>query len=610
MNIKQKLLSLTLMSVLALLAVAAVAWKAETRLQKMHSQLTTVSDLEVILLNLRRNEKDFLARMDPKYLSRFDNNVDAFNQLLSDFRARSASLGLETATIDKVQRAMTAYANGFRDLGKGYQTLGLTPEQGIRGQMQNASKKMVAATKNDIVLESSARLLAADAKLFVQSSNLDYIDEYQSQMQELEDYLRGDLLALFQAHQAQVDKIVAQKKTLGLAADKGLLGQIRGKTHQVEEMFDVLSKEYEQAISQALRQTVMMTGSVVVILALVMTAISLWMNRGIQQRIYRFSEQMAAITQQRDLTLRADENGRDEIAFMAKDVNQMLGSIQTMVLDVSRAIQALNQSAEQVESRTEATGAAMATQLDETTHAATAMNEMESTIRDIAGNTDQAAENARTSLSRAENGQKVVDDTKAMIMTLAETLSNTSNEVLELSKLSETIGSVLDVIKDISEQTNLLALNAAIEAARAGEQGRGFAVVADEVRQLATRTRESTDEISGIITSLQAQTQSVSERMEQSREDGETSVGKVEAASQELSQIMEDMQNIMDMSTHIATAIEQQSSVAKEVNQNVHNIQDIAQNSTERANQNREAAHKVAEEAAHLERAVSEFKSE
>lgn len=610
MNIKQKLLSLTLMSVLALLAVAAVAWKAETRLQKMHSQLTTVSDLEVILLNLRRNEKDFLARMDPKYLSRFDNNVDAFNQLLSDFRARSASLGLETATIDKVQRAMTAYANGFRDLGKGYQTLGLTPEQGIRGQMQNASKKMVAATKNDIVLESSARLLAADAKLFVQSSNLDYIDEYQSQMQELEDYLRGDLLALFQAHQAQVDKIVAQKKTLGLAADKGLLGQIRGKTHQVEEMFDVLSKEYEQAISQALRQTVMMTGSVVVILALVMTAISLWMNRGIQQRIYRFSEQMAAITQQRDLTLRADENGRDEIALMAKDVNQMLGSIQTMVLDVSRAIQALNQSAEQVESRTEATGAAMATQLDETTHAATAMNEMESTIRDIAGNTDQAAENARTSLSRAENGQKVVDDTKAMIMTLAETLSNTSNEVLELSKLSETIGSVLDVIKDISEQTNLLALNAAIEAARAGEQGRGFAVVADEVRQLATRTRESTDEISGIITSLQAQTQSVSERMEQSREDGETSVGKVEAASQELSQIMEDMQNIMDMSTHIATAIEQQSSVAKEVNQNVHNIQDIAQNSTERANQNREAAHKVAEEAAHLERAVSEFKSE
>lgn len=610
MNIKQKLLSLTLMSVLALLAVAAVAWKAETRLQKMHTQLTTVSDLEVILLNLRRNEKDFLARMDPKYLSRFDNNVDAFNQLLSDFRARSASLGLETATIDKVQRAMTAYANGFRDLGKGYQTLGLTPEQGIRGQMQNASKKMVAATKNDIVLESSARLLAADAKLFVQSSNLDYIDEYQSQMQELEDYLRGDLLALFQAHQAQVDKIVAQKKTLGLAADKGLLGQIRGKTHQVEEMFDVLSKEYEQAISQALRQTVMMTGSVVVILALVMTAISLWMNRGIQQRIYRFSEQMAAITQQRDLTLRADENGRDEIALMAKDVNQMLGSIQTMVLDVSRAIQALNQSAEQVESRTEATGAAMATQLDETTHAATAMNEMESTIRDIAGNTDQAAENARTSLSRAENGQKVVDDTKAMIMTLAETLSNTSNEVLELSKLSETIGSVLDVIKDISEQTNLLALNAAIEAARAGEQGRGFAVVADEVRQLATRTRESTDEISGIITSLQAQTQSVSERMEQSREDGETSVGKVEAASQELSQIMEDMQNIMDMSTHIATAIEQQSSVAKEVNQNVHNIQDIAQNSTERANQNREAAHKVAEEAAHLERAVSEFKSE
>ncbi|WP_081721672.1 methyl-accepting chemotaxis protein [Salinivibrio socompensis] len=469
MKIKHKLLSLTMMSVVALLAVMAAAWNAETRLDKMHRQLTAVSDLEVILLNLRRNEKDFLARMDPKYLSRFENNVAAFNQKLTDFRARSASLGLETATIDKVKTAMQAYANGFSNLGEGYQTLGLTTDQGLRGQMQRASQALVAATQNDIVLESSARLLVANAKLFVQSSHLDYIDQYQDHMGELMDYLEGDLLALFQAHQSEVEKVVAQKKKLGLAADKGLLGEIRSKTHQVENMFDALNKEYQQAIDQALRQTTIVTGSIVLVLAVIMTVVSLWMNRGIQLRIARFSQQMAAITQQRDLTLRADEAGRDEISLMANDVNQMLSRIQQMVVDVSRAVQALHQSAEQVESRTEQTGTALATQLDETTHAATAMNEMESTIRDIAGNTDQAAENARTSLGRAENGQQVVDDTRAMIMTLAETLSTTSNEVLELSKLSETIGSVLDVIKDISEQTNLLALNAAIEAARAGE---------------------------------------------------------------------------------------------------------------------------------------------
>jgi methyl-accepting chemotaxis protein len=609
MNIKQKLLLLTAMSVVALLAVAGVAWKAESKLGNMHRQLTTVSDLEVILLSLRRNEKDFLARMDPKYLSRFDNNVDAFNSLLGELRTESQALGLDTQIIGQVSTAMQGYAQGFRDLGAGYQRLGLEAGQGLRGDMQQASEKLVAATQNDIVLESSARLLVAEAKLFVNSSNISHIEQYQRQMNELTAYLKGDLLALFQAHHSTVKAVVTQKEQLGLAHDQGLLGNIRGKTHQVEEMFETLSESYQSAIDKALRDTVMLTGSIVIILALIMTVVSLWMNRGIQRRIYSFSEKMSQITQQKDLTLRADEAGRDEIAAMAKDVNQMLAGIQTMVTDVRSAVQALHQSAEQVESRSHQTSSALTTQLDETTHAATAMNEMESTIRDIASNTDQAAENARTSLGRAQNGQQVVDDTRTMIMTLSETLSNTSHEVLELSKLSDTIGSVLDVIKDISEQTNLLALNAAIEAARAGEQGRGFAVVADEVRQLATRTRESTDEIAGIIGSLQDQTQSVAERMEQSREDGQTSVSKVEAASQELAQIMADMQHIMDMTTQIATAIEEQSSVAKEVNQNVHTIQDIAQTSTDRAQQNRDAAHQVAEEAANLERAVSQFKS-
>ncbi|WP_037330261.1 hypothetical protein [Salinivibrio socompensis] len=141
MKIKHKLLSLTMMSVVALLAVMAAAWNAETRLDKMHRQLTAVSDLEVILLNLRRNEKDFLARMDPKYLSRFENNVAAFNQKLTDFRARSASLGLETGTIDKVKTAMQAYANGFSNLGEGYQTLGLTTDQACEAKCNARAKR-------------------------------------------------------------------------------------------------------------------------------------------------------------------------------------------------------------------------------------------------------------------------------------------------------------------------------------------------------------------------------------------------------------------------------------------------------------------------------------
>ena len=178
----------------------------------------------------------------------------------------------------------------------------------------------------------------------------------------------------------------------------------------------------------------------------------------------------------------------------------------------------------------------------------------------------------------------------------------------QLQKESETIGSVLDVIRGIAEQTNLLALNAAIEAARAGDQGRGFAVVADEVRNLAIRTQKSTQEIAGIISSLQKQTGSIVEVMATCREQGNRSSDQASTAGELLGQITQDVTHIMDMSTQIAAAIEQQSLVANEVNRNVNNIRDIAQESSIMAEENARSSEGLNEQAQLLNKAVAKYR--
>jgi methyl-accepting chemotaxis protein len=310
-----------------------------------------------------------------------------------------------------------------------------------------------------------------------------------------------------------------------------------------------------------------------------------------------------------DLTVRADYKGHDELGHMAAAFNAMGEHFRSAVQDMSGAASQLAAAAEETSAVTEQTSTGIRRQQSETEQVATAMNEMSATVREVANNAAEAASAAQLAEEASTQGKGVVDRTIRVIHTLAGEVEKAAEVIGQLDQESENIGTVLDVIRGIAEQTNLLALNAAIEAARAGEQGRGFAVVADEVRTLASRTQQSTQEIQEMIERLQGGARNAVSVMENGREQAQAGVAQAKETGEALDSIAGAVDTITNMNTQIASAAEEQSQVAEEMNQNINNISQVAEETAEGAEQTAAASTELAKLAEHLQGLVSQFKT-
>ncbi|MEJ2764045.1 methyl-accepting chemotaxis protein [Photobacterium sp. MCCC 1A19761] len=608
MKIKHKLIGLTVLAVTALVAVLGMSQLANKRVMMINDSAAMVAQLEVTLLNLRRNEKDFLMRMDLKYQKKFQDNYQRFQTQLTTLKQDLNSLSIEIPSLASLPGVMNNYQQGMMALIQGYQQLGLTPADGLNGRFLAASEQLIHAASEQQQDVLAVFSLDEAAKLFMITGEQAYLDAYQAAQTRYAAQLQADFSVLFSQFEQTFSQIIAQKKTIGLTHNLGLRGEIRNQSHQVEAVFGELVEQLEAQVAAEYRLVNQLIVLAVLVVVVLLVGISWVISQSIQRRVKNLSQLMAAIAESHDLTRTADQEGNDELAEVASNFNGLLASLRHLVGNVQTAVNELGAASSQLQHRSQESEAAMEQQLSETDSVATAVTEMGVTIREIASNTESAAGNAEQGYQGAEAGLNEVSATKERIRTLSEGLAHTGEEVSSLSSLSGNIGSVLDVIKEIAEQTNLLALNAAIEAARAGEQGRGFAVVADEVRSLALRTRQSTEEISTIIASLQEQTAQVVSHIGRCQEQGEQSVIQANSAEAKINQIMADMQLIMDTSTQIAAAVEQQSLVSEEIGRNITSIRDITNQNSAVAHENAQAANAVASQAGSLDQSIAAFK--
>lgn len=348
------------------------------------------------------------------------------------------------------------------------------------------------------------------------------------------------------------------------------------------------------------------------ILAVVIVTLSIFcllLVREVIIPINRVRDDMVRTEASSDLTVQIKVHGKDEISEMATAYNSMMARFHAIILAISKSVEDVGTASLRTSDIMNAAAQGIVKQQLETDQVAVAINQMTATVEHVANNAQDASNAADEANNESDASRKVNQQSQQSINGLSKDVTEAREVINDVAKLSENIGQVLEVIGSISDQTNLLALNAAIEAARAGEAGRGFAVVADEVRVLAQRTREATEEIKKTIEQLQAGTTSSVNVMNEGVKQAASAVTQSEDAGQSLERIITKINNITELNFSIANAAKEQSAVTTEINENVTNIRQIANENAEAAERTVEAGEQLTAMSDGLQALIKTFKT-
>ncbi len=630
-----------LVLLLTLWVAAIGVWSLQTISLRVDG-LKQMSTLNGGLLKLRLLEKDYALHGDTESADALRQGVAGLQVLAVALKAQSAE---NTQIMVDVEQALGAYRQAFDEFVELSQTKELALEM--------ASWSVSSVANNLDVLQAG---LADDGAYTLKDSQGREGAEFIEQANQVSQVSRLMLQAMNEARvrldqsrkgddsqsQGRIEQAaqaLAQaeqlKTTVKDAGYQTVLNEVTGHiasfSEKLAEYTDLLEREkqvYRQlheranqvtehvdqayAAEDASMQAELKHNALLILgssaLALLVGLIAAWLITRLivdpLRSVIRVAEQIAA----GDLTGRVEVERRDEIGQLMRAMQQMSSGLSGIVSGLQASIEQLASSAHSLSAVTEQTHKEVSSQKEETEQVATAMNQMTATVHDVARNAEEAAQAAQAADGKVDSGQVVVRQSMQRIELLADSAQSASQSIGSLSTQIQNIGSVLEVIKSVAEQTNLLALNAAIEAARAGEQGRGFAVVADEVRALARRTQQSTGEIEQLVSALRLAAQSSVRQIQDSGELVKLAVSDALQTESALGSIAAAVSQIQQMNQQIAAAAEQQSSVAEEINRSVTSIRASADQSALAMQGNTTSSLELAQLGAQLKGMVGHFR--
>lgn len=586
MNIKSRLILLGLVSILGVATILGVSTISSKNVGELSEARTKLSDLQVSLLMLRRNEKDFLLRKDMKYLDKFNKNADNF--LAINAQIASSLKSYDIPYPNQLITDLDIYKKSFSNMVSSFKTLGLKETEGLLGNF-NAEYDRLFDSSDDM------GKLALDTFHHAVSKG-----KYDPSL--LGNYGSNEL-------KNSAQKVVSQLEVIGLKYNVGMLGQVRSGSHKIEKQFKATAEILKTGVATYEEKNMQIKWGISFVIILIIVGAVTQISMSINTMMNKLLTTIQEISETNNIGMRVDINGKSELSELGNYFNHLLESIEKLVSGSQVKSKALFSSTESMHSQLQGVIEQFDTQAEHTTSMATSVQEMVSTISEISESTAVAAEGVNQAANNARSGRDVVSSTVDNINGLSGTLANSQASITSLNQHVDQIGGAVVMIQEIAEQTNLLALNAVIEAARAGEQYRGFAVVADEVRALASRTHQSTEEITSVVTAIQSQMSTVVTDIETCNAQGEQTKQYSQTLDDSFTQIISDMDTIQSNSERIASAIEEQGIVMNQVSGSITELQAISDNNIHSAKQCMEEVDGVSSQAHEMDEAVAQFKT-